>query len=157
MNRFLHEIHLGLLLAQSKQNRGISLSSNSCILWVDGKRFFRSAEILYEIILFTLTNSSFSQTLQYAMLLHSRHAVCDVPNESQTGHFDACFTAVEIDSDSFTFTSPITTVSLISAILAAGEPIGWEQNGHVTQSSSTPFPHSRQNGMGYESGWLYFI
>ena len=81
------------------------------------------------------------------MFLHSEHEIWVVPIEPQIGHVDADFTAVDIDFESFTFTSPITTESLISATLAAGGPMGCEQNGHVTQSSSTPFPHSRQNGM----------
>lgn len=82
---------------------------------------------------------------QCAISLQTKQANSVVPIDPQDGHFDAVLTAEEIESESLIVVmSPMTTESLIPAFNDAGCPIVLEQNGQVTQFSSTLLPHSRQ-------------
>ena len=82
---------------------------------------------------------------QNAIFLQLLQANCVVPIDPQDVHFDAVWTAEEIESESLIVVmSPMTTESLIPTFNDAGCPIVLEQNGQVTQFSSTLLPHSRQ-------------
>ena len=77
---------------------------------------------------------------QYASSLHTVQAYIIEPTDLQFTHSPADFTAEEIEVVSFEL-SIITTESTMF-----GAPMLDEQNGQVTQSSWTSFPHSLQNG-----------